>query len=82
MDKDTLKQRLALDLTPINNMKEAYVTKPKQLKESQQNGDIKEVKYQQELQTINKAQQHAIEKPGFLEKKAVPVVSNQPLVID
>lgn len=29
MDKDTLKQRLALDLTPINNMKEAYVTRPK-----------------------------------------------------
>ena len=29
MDKDTLKQRLALDLSPINNMKEAYVTKPK-----------------------------------------------------
>ena len=44
MDKDTLKQRLALDLTPINNMKEVYVTKPKQLK-TQQNADIKEVQY-------------------------------------
>ena len=29
MDKETMKQKLALDLTPIKNMKYTYVEKPK-----------------------------------------------------